>query len=422
MSRSINNLNFFVNKPLTPQRTYTAQPGDTLVSVAEKALGDGNRWREIAELNKQLPPGPRLLTPGTVLKLPTKAEAPAAGTATPAPAPEPDVMPAPAPEAAAPEAEAAENPAAKIVAKAAGAAPAAAAKEKPKTYTVQPGDTLFSIAKRTLGDGGRYTEIQALNKDILPDANKLKVGMVLKLPTGAEAPATPETPAPTPKPTTPGKQTTKPKNEAVQGLFYNDRFEKQVALTFDDGPHPVNTPKVLDILKEYGVKGTFFVTGNNAERYPELIRRIVKEGHTLGNHTFAHPDLAKMSEAEVLNELSRTQRAVDKALGKHYELEQVRPPYGSMDAEVKSAISKGDDTAILWNVDSNDWRYKNDDAKILENVFAGSSSVYVRGGVILFHDIHPQTVRVLDDVIARLQKEKFTITTTEAFLDQKYDK
>jgi len=397
-----------------PQPTYTAQPGDTLVSVAQKALGDGNRWREIQDLNPMLPPGPRFLSPGTVLKLPRTA-APEAPKPAPSPAPATDSMPtAPAPAAPAPEAPA--KPAPTEATAPAKAAPA-------KTYTVQPGDTLFAIARKTLGDGGRYTEIQALNADILPDANKLSVGMVLKLPTGAvDAPTTPAPTAPVkPAPSKPAPTTPKA-GEAVQGLYYSDRFEKQVALTFDDGPHPVNTPQVLDILKEYGVKGTFFVTGNNAERYPDLIKRIVDEGHTLGNHTFAHPDLAKLSEADVLNELSRTQRAVDKALGRHYELEQVRPPYGSMDAEVKSAIAKNDDTAILWNVDSNDWRHKDDDAKILDNIFAGSSSVYVRGGVILFHDIHPQTVRVLDDVIERLQKEKFTITTTEAFLDQKYSK
>ncbi|MNL79626.1 Peptidoglycan-N-acetylglucosamine deacetylase [compost metagenome] len=77
---------------------------------------------------------------------------------------------------------------------------------------------------------------------------------------------------------------------------------------------------------------------------------------------------------------------------------------------------------ILWNVDSNDWRYPKDDAKILDNIFKGSSSVYVRGGVILFHDIHPQSVRVLDDVIERLQKEGFKFEKTDSFIEKKYAK
>lgn len=286
----------------------------------------------------------------------------------------------------------------------------------PSTYTVQPGDTLWGISLKVLKSGNRWTEIRDLNRDVLDARNTLRPGMVLKLPIGATAPAqpVPQKPAqPTPQ---------KPPSDVLQGLFFNDKFTKRVALTFDDGPHPVNTPKVLDILEDYGAKATFFVTGQNAERYPELIRRIVREGHTLGNHTWDHPDLAKLSPAEILNELSRTQRAVDKALGRHYELDQMRPPYGSMDKEVKDVLREQSDAAILWNVDSNDWRYKNDDKAILDNVFAGSSSVYVRGGVILFHDIHPQTVRVLDDVLERLKKEGFKVEKTDTFLSEKYGK
>ncbi|MGA9522302.1 MAG: polysaccharide deacetylase family protein [Myxococcaceae bacterium] len=219
-------------------------------------------------------------------------------------------------------------------------------------------------------------------------------------------------PAPKPPPTQP--------DSVLRGLFYSDKFVGRAALTFDDGPHPVNTPKVLDILKQFNVKATFFVTGQNAEKYPELVKRIVKEGHTLGNHSWDHKDLATLNSAQVKTDLARVQTAVDKALGHHYELEQFRPPYGSMDAEVKEVARKNADAAVLWNVDSNDWRYKNDDKKILANVFEGASSIYARGGVILFHDIHPQTVRVLDDVIARLQRENFKIEKSDKFLERKY--
>ncbi len=223
-------------------------------------------------------------------------------------------------------------------------------------------------------------------------------------------------PPPTPKPPAPPTQP----DAVMRGLFYSDKFVGRAALTFDDGPHPVNTPKVLDILKQYNVKGTFFVTGVNAQKYPDLIKRIVKEGHSLGNHSWDHKDLAKLNATEVKADLAKAQAAVDKALGYHYELEQFRPPYGSMDVEVKEVARKNADAAVLWNVDSNDWRYKNDDKKILANVFEGANSIYARGGVILFHDIHPQTVRVLDDVIARLQKENFKIEKSEAFLQRKY--
>lgn len=277
----------------------------------------------------------------------------------------------------------------------------------PVSYIVKAGDTLSGIARTQLGDVRRASEIQQLNRDVLPDPNKLRIGMALKLPADAKAAPPPAPPAP------------QPSSEA-QGLFWKDNFKKHVALTFDDGPHPVVTPKVLDTLKQHHVKATFFVTGENAVRYPELVRRIVREGHTLGNHSYHHPDLAQLGPARIKDELDRTQSAVDKALGYHYELKQVRPPYGSTNGDVKTVLQAAGDQTVLWNVDSNDWRYSNNDQKIVDNVFRGDSSVYVRGGVILFHDVHPQGARVLDGVLKRLAKEGFTIETTDALLREKY--
>lgn len=209
-------------------------------------------------------------------------------------------------------------------------------------------------------------------------------------------------------------------SEPMRGLFGADRFNKTVALTFDDGPHPVNTPKVLDILEQYDVKATFFVTGENAQKYPELVRRIVAEGHTIGHHSWDHDDLRRTSPSQIRAELRRTQQAVGAALGRPYEIDQFRPPYGAMNDGVKQAVRDENDLAIMWNVDSLDWKFRNDDAKILQQVFEGSSSVYARGGVVLFHDIHPQTVRVLDDVIVRLKSEGFDIQKTDRLIGQKY--
>ncbi len=211
-----------------------------------------------------------------------------------------------------------------------------------------------------------------------------------------------------------------PKPKVLRGIFYNDRFGKQVSLTFDDGPHPVNTPRVLDILKKAGVKATFYVTGINAQRYPALVRRIVREGHTLANHSWDHSDLARLSPAQIRSQLSRTDAAVERALGRRYKMSQMRPPYGSVDADVNAVVAQTGRTSILWQVDSNDWRYRNDDARILRNVFQGGSSIYARGGVILFHDVHPQTVRVIDDVIARLQRDKFQFRSVGQLLQRKY--
>ncbi len=270
------------------------------------------------------------------------------------------------------------------------------------TYTVQPKDTLGSIARAKLGDARRWTEIAALNPDILPDPNRVVVGMTLELP--------PSNPAQAPAP--PAR---------IRGLFWPERFPGQVALTFDDGPHPVNTPKVLDILKRHGAKATFFVVGTQVRKHPELVRRIVAEGHTLGSHADDHPDLAKVDRAEVVRQLAQVQAAVNEALGRPYPLTQVRPPYGSMDSVVKEVLQSSGHTAVLWTVDSRDWRFRNnEDARIVRSVFAVADGIKVRGGPILFHDIHPQTVRVLDEVLARLKRERLTLVTTEQLLQRKY--
>lgn len=278
------------------------------------------------------------------------------------------------------------------------------AKASGASYAVKPGDTLYKIAQSALGDGNRWQEILNLNKGILPSPERLGVGMVLALPTGAVPPAAPEKKPEAPKPSAPASSV--------------DRFEKVVSLTFDDGPQPVNTPRVLDILKAHGVKGTFFVTGANAEKYPELIKRIVAEGHALGNHTYTHANLSKCTAAQAKAEFDRCQAAIDKALGAHYDLKLVRPPYGATGPQVKAALAPGQQI-VLWNVDSNDWRYAKDDQKIFQNIFEGAYGVHARGGTILFHDIHPQTVRVLDEVISRLQRSGFDIQRTDAALGAK---
>lgn len=269
------------------------------------------------------------------------------------------------------------------------------------TYTVQPGDTLGSIARAKLKDSRRWNEIVALNPDVIPDPNRMVVGMTIELP--------PVNPAEAPAPPSP-----------IRGLFWSERFPGRAALTFDDGPHPVHTPKVLDILKQAGMKATFFVVGGQVRKYPELVRRMVAEGHALGSHSDDHPNLATVSRAEVARQLAQLQAAVDAALGHPYELWQVRPPYGSMDSVVKEVIQSSGHMAVMWTVDSRDWRFRRDDSRIVQSVFSPTDGIKARGGVILAHDIHPQTVRVLPEITARLKRERLTVVTTEQLLRQKY--
>lgn len=199
-----------------------------------------------------------------------------------------------------------------------------------------------------------------------------------------------------------------------------EQHGKTVAMTFDDGPDPINTPKVLATLRAHDVKATFFVTGKAVRAHPDLVRRIVAEGHTLGNHTDTHPSLPGLSEAKIRFQLSATQTSVNEALGYTYPLIQVRPPYGANNQRVRDVIEDEGRCMVLWDVDSNDWKYSANDAKLFANVFAGDYSVARKGGVILMHDVHPQTARVLSEMLDKLEDEGFTFTTTGQLLEQKY--
>src|ERR1700736_4871385 len=111
-----------------------------------------------------------------------------------------------------------------------------------------------------------------------------------------------------------------------------------IAMTFDDGPSPETTPRLLDILKQRNIKATFFMIGQNAERNPEIVKRILVEGHEIGNHSWTHPQLAKLSDDRVTEEITKTQNAIKSAAG--YTPTLLRPPYGSITARPKERIER----------------------------------------------------------------------------------
>jgi len=118
----------------------------------------------------------------------------------------------------------------------------------------------------------------------------------------------------------------------------------KIALTFDDGPDPRTTPLILDTLREHDLKATFFVVGRRVAQNPGLLRRIVEEGHTIGNHTYYHADMSRLSPKEMRRELRSTQKAVDDALGHHHRMTLMRPPYGSPylgGADAMPSVSEG---------------------------------------------------------------------------------
>jgi peptidoglycan/xylan/chitin deacetylase (PgdA/CDA1 family) len=200
---------------------------------------------------------------------------------------------------------------------------------------------------------------------------------------------------------------------AVLGETYN--YGRQVALTFDDGPDPNVTPAVLDVLRDHELKATFFVVGRRVARNPETVRRIVREGHSLGNHTYNHPNMADLGAGQMRNEMQSTQEAVDRALGYSYPMTLMRPPYGApylsdqhMRPLFQSVMRERRAYPVMWTVDSRDWELEGQAYSIAENVHAGTSK---EGGVILLHDTHESTAEALPRIIAQYSAAGFSFAT-----------
>ncbi|MBQ3644395.1 MAG: polysaccharide deacetylase family protein [Candidatus Riflebacteria bacterium] len=184
--------------------------------------------------------------------------------------------------------------------------------------------------------------------------------------------------------------------------------KRAVALTFDDGPHPLTTPHILDILKKRHVKATFFVLGIQAKKYPELIKRIYDEGHIVGNHTYSHKNLSKLKTAAIKNEIENTNKLIEKITGE--KPKYIRPPYGAINKTVISAIKDAGMSMVLWTVDTRDWHSKNEKSvlKEVDRQLHISKGDYI-GGAILMHDIYPSTVRSLDPVLDKLAANEYKV-------------
>lgn len=185
---------------------------------------------------------------------------------------------------------------------------------------------------------------------------------------------------------------------------------KQVALTFDDGPHATLTPRLLDILKERNVKATFFLVGTNVEAYPDIVKRIVTEGHEVASHSLTHPNLGKMPEGSVTEQLEKTHRAIKAACG--VDVVSFRPPYGSFTLTQRAwAASRFGYRTILWDVDPLDWKVR-DAAKVEAEILRGTTP----GSIVLMHDIHKSTVDAVPAVIKGLSEKGMEFVTVSALV------
>jgi peptidoglycan-N-acetylglucosamine deacetylase len=172
-----------------------------------------------------------------------------------------------------------------------------------------------------------------------------------------------------------------------------------IAMTFDDGPSAENTPRLLEMLKQRNIKATFFLIGQNVASNPDLVRRILAEGHEIGNHSWTHPQLSKLSDDRVTMEITKTQDAIKDASG--FTPTLLRPPYGAITPRQREWVEdRFGLNVILWSVDPFDW--KRPGASVITQRILSQ----VRpGAIILSHDIHKQTVdampATLDGLIAK---------------------
>jgi len=179
--------------------------------------------------------------------------------------------------------------------------------------------------------------------------------------------------------------------------------KKGVYLTFDDGPDPMNNPKILGILERYSAKGTFFVNGSLAEKYPEIIQHIINKGHSIGSHLFSHRSVKKMTSSEWKEEENKTEEAIYNATGK--KVNMVRPPYGEMTLWFIVNMWFHNKKIVLWSIDSYD--SKIEDCSKLIHILMNSN--ICNGSIILLHEDYCHTVDALPRLIEHIQSKGYSI-------------
>ncbi len=187
--------------------------------------------------------------------------------------------------------------------------------------------------------------------------------------------------------------------------------KKQIALTFDDGPHPSQTLQILDLLDRYNARATFFMIGVNVERYPDAAMEVIRRGHEVGNHTYSHSHLHAMGEWELDRELGRCEDALENLC--EYRPHLFRPPEGVFNSFVEHCSEQKDYAVILWSVDTKDWETKCADS-IVEKVLTSVRP----GDIILMHDYvaKSQTPEALERLLPKLRAMGYEFVTVSELL------
>ncbi|THE11022.1 LysM peptidoglycan-binding domain-containing protein [Bacillus timonensis] len=254
----------------------------------------------------------------------------------------------------------------------------------PNMHEVKEGETLFIIASNL---GISESELKHANPQIAPPYT-IFPGQAINLPI---------------------------KN---QGAFMGDTdsSEKRIALTFDDGPENMYTPKVLEILKEKNVKATFFVIGKRVEEYPEQLKQIHQEGHAIGNHTWEHPHITRLTDEQLNQTVHFTSEQIEILTGETTKL--FRPPFGEIENRQIELLKDEGYLTIQWSADTKDWSGVSAE-KIVSNV----KETVTPGGIVLMHNYHAEgpfeTVEALPKIIDELRAQGYEFVTVPELLGEK---
>ena len=184
-------------------------------------------------------------------------------------------------------------------------------------------------------------------------------------------------------------------------LVWNVPNDSNVYLTFDDGPHPIATPKVLEVLNQFGIKATFFCVGSNAQKYPEIIRDIERAGHVLANHTYHHENGWTTPVDAYMDSITRTSTLIKSNL--------FRPPYGRIKLRSIYRIKNAGFQIIMWS-----WLSKDYNAKLQNTTIISAAKHIKAGDVLVFHDSQKTEERIeelLMEIIPRIQSKQLTFST-----------
>lgn len=185
--------------------------------------------------------------------------------------------------------------------------------------------------------------------------------------------------------------------------------KKLIALTFDDGPHPTETKRILKTLEEYNAKATFFTLSNNVKNYPDIANEIVNQGHEIANHSMSHANLNAIKPEKAEKEIVDSQQQIYDVTGVKPTL--FRPPYGNFDQDVQSVIHDSGQSIVLWSVDTVDWDNKN-----ANTIYHNITQDTVPGSIILMHDIHTTSADALPKILQYFNEQGYQLVTVSEIL------